>query len=472
MEMDKLYEEEVEVPVSPPGQYFNSSVICSYVFGFLEVGVPIDHSKALTLIQDVFLPINPRFSSIMVRDEDGKMRWKRVEVKPEEHLKIPTFPDSTSSDQLYDHYFDEYVSSILTERTPQTKPLWEIHIIKYPTTNAIGTIIFKLHHALGDGYSLMGALLSCLQRADDPSFPLSFPSRVPSNSQHANKNLLKKLPSFISTFFSSMSDFGWSLMKSKIIKDDKTPIRSGYEGTESQPFTLSNISLSLDQIKKIKSKLGVTINDLVTGMVFYGLRLYMQEMNDKAKISNSTAIVMLNTRNLGGYQSVKDMLKPEAEGLWGNKISFLQVSIPKLNQTRMSNPLEFVWKAHEIIKKKRRSFSVYLIGLLLQLEMKLRGPEAVAKNIYNTMGNSSVVLSNLVGPIEHMTLAKHPISGFYFTMTGGPENVNITIISYVKVLRITLRTLKGFIDEQKLKLCMEKAFEIIFKASMEIPDKN
>ncbi|RDX63999.1 O-acyltransferase WSD1 [Mucuna pruriens] len=470
--MDQFYE-EVQEPVSPPGQYFNSSVICSYVFGFLEMDVQIDDSETIPLIKDVFLPINPRFSSIMVRDQDGKMRWKRVQVKPEDHVKVPKFPESNSP-ELYDQYFGDYVSSILTERTPEDKPLWEIHIIKYPTSNAAGgTIIFKLHHALGDGYSLMGALLSCLQRTDNPSLPLSFPSR--SLSQHAKKSMFMKLPSFISSFFRSMSDFGSSLVKTRMIVDDKTPIRSGYEGTESMPFTLSNISLSLDHIKAIKSKLGVTINDVISGMIFYGLRLYMQEIDYVSSKANSTSVVMLNTRNIRGYKSVKEMQKPEIKGIWGNKISFLQIPIPKLSQSRVSNPIEFIRNTHKLIKRKRGSFSVYLIGLLLDLEMKLRGPEAVAKIIYKTLGNSSVVISNLFGPMEHMSLANHPVSGVYFTMTGGPENVDITVMSYVRVLRITFRTLKGFIDEHKFKFCMEKAFDVIFKAAMEIsqtPNKN
>ncbi|KAK7404997.1 hypothetical protein VNO78_06110 [Psophocarpus tetragonolobus] len=385
--MDQQFYEEVQEPVSPPGQYFNSSVICSYVFGFLEMAVPIDDLETLPLLKDVFLPINPRFSSIMVRDQDGKMIWKRVQVKPEEHVKIPKLPECNSP-ELYDQYFGDYVTRILTERTPQNKPLWEIHIIKYPTSNAAGTLIFKLHHALGDGYSLMGALLSCLQRIDDPSLPLTFPSRASSNSQHAKKTEFKMLPSVVSTFFNSVSDFGSSLVKTRMIVDDKTPIRSGYEGTESTPFTLSNISLSLDHIKAIKSKLRV--------------------IDYMARKANSTAVVMLNTRNIRGYQSVKEMQKPELKGLWGNKISFLQVPIPKLSQSKISNPLEFVWNAQKLIKRKRRSFSVYLIGLLLDLEMKLRGP----------------------------------------------ENVDITIMSYVKELRITLKTLKGFIDEQKFKFCL------------------
>ncbi|KRH55869.2 hypothetical protein GLYMA_06G291300v4 [Glycine max] len=472
--MDQQFYEEVQEPVSPPGQYFNSSVICSYVFGFLEMAVPIDDSQTIPLLKDVFLPINPRFSSIMVRDQDGRMKWKRVQVKPEEHVKVPKFPECNSP-ELYDQYFGDYVTRILTERTPQNKPLWEIHIINYPTSNAAGTLIFKLHHALGDGYSLMGALLSCLQRSDDPSLPLTFPSRTSSNSQQAKKSMFKKLPSFISSFFNSMSDFGSSLIKTRMIVDDKTPLRSGYEGTVSMPFTLSHISLYIDNIKAIKSKLGVTINDVITGLIFYGIRLYMQEIDRMARKANSTCVVMLNTRNVRGYQSVKEMQKSKVKGLWGNKISFLQVPIPKLGQSKISNPLEFIWNARKQIKKKRRSFSVYLIGLLLDLEMKIRGPEAVAKIIYKTLRNSSVVISNLFGPMEQMTLANHPISGLYFTMTGGPENVDITIMSYVKVIRITLRTLKGFVDEQKFKFCIEKAYDVMFKAAMEIsetPNKN
>ena len=194
-----------------------------------------------------------------VRDKDGKMRWQRVEVKLEEHVKIPKFPETTNSSsiELYDNYVSDYITSILTSRTPQDKPLWEIHLIKYPTSNAEGTLIFKLHHALGDGYSLMGALLSCLQRADDPSLPLSCPSRKPSQLLSPKKGFFKWFPSTIFSFFNSFTDFGWSIAKSSMIKDDKTPIWNGEEGVESHPCVLSNLSFSLDEIKTIKSKLGV-----------------------------------------------------------------------------------------------------------------------------------------------------------------------------------------------------------------------
>lgn len=55
--------------------------------------------------------------------------------------------------------------------------------------------------------------------------------------------------------------------------------------------------------------------------------------------------------------------------------------------------------------------------------------QAVAKHIYGTLRNSSVVVSNLVGPIEPMVLANHPVKGLYFTMTGGPE-VTVILIEF------------------------------------------
>ena len=69
------------------------------------------------------------------------------------------------------------------------------------------------------------------------------------------------------------------------------------------------------------------------------------------------------------------MLTTKAKGPWGNKISFLHVPIPKLNGSRISNPLEFIWEAHNIIKRKKQSLAVALTGTLLNMEKKLRGQE-------------------------------------------------------------------------------------------------
>jgi len=177
-------------------------------------------------------------------------------VKLVDHIKVPTFQSgNNSSNFLYDEYLDEYMSTIAVEHLPQHRPLWELHIVKYPTSKAMGTLVFKLHHALGDGFSLMGALLSCMERADKASLPFTLPSNQRPKSPISNtKVVFKRLPSIL---FRTISEFGWSLLKSKLVEDDQTPIRSCAEDTKTRHITISDVSFSLDLVKEVKSKLGV-----------------------------------------------------------------------------------------------------------------------------------------------------------------------------------------------------------------------
>ncbi|KAI8551640.1 hypothetical protein RHMOL_Rhmol06G0201700 [Rhododendron molle] len=471
-----------DMPVSPSGQYFNSSVLSISILAVLESEVPLDNIPSMTLLQDVFLPINPRFSSIMVGDKKGFKKWKRVEVQLEDHIKFPSVPTGMSPG-FYDDYFNDYLSKISLDRFAQNRPLWEVHILKYPTSNAAGHIIFKLHHALGDGFSLMGALLSCLQRADNPSLPLTFPSRESSSRRDgkSTKGIFRYLGRVFSGVANTVSDIGSALVKGSFVTDGQTPIRSGKDGAEFRPSAITTLTFSLDQIKQIKAKLGVTINDVVTGIIFLGTRLYMQSMssshedcNQQQGNADATALVVLNTRAIGGYKTIEEMVKPNAEMPWGNHFTFLHVSIPKLSHNNgaftdesNSSPIKFVRKAHTIIKRKRNSAAVYITGRILEILRKFRGHEAVARYIYNTLKNSSIGMSNLIGPVEQMALANHPIKGLYFTLVGGPESLSITMISYAGKLRVTIRMEEGFMDSQRFSSCIENAFDMIFKAAVQ-----
>ncbi|KAF7139982.1 hypothetical protein RHSIM_Rhsim06G0140300 [Rhododendron simsii] len=142
--------------------------------------------------------------------------------------------------------------------------------------------------------------------------------------------------------------------------------------------------------------------------------------------TNATALVVLNTRALGGYTTIEEMVKPKSETPWGNHLTFLHVSIPKLTGGATDdhanlNPLRFVKEAHWIIKRKRNSAVVYLTGWMLEILRKFRGPESLA----------------------------------------------ITIMRYVGELRITIRMEKGFMDPRKFNSCSEKAFNMIFKAAIQ-----
>ncbi|KAL3323156.1 hypothetical protein AABB24_040323 [Solanum stoloniferum] len=468
-------DETSSFPVSPTGQYFTSSVMSISVICVLESEIPIDDSCTVTLLKDVFIPINPRFSSIMVKDKNGVKQWKKVEVKHKDHINVPIFPQGKSK-EFYDNCFNEYMTKIAMEQFPQSRPLWEIHIFKYPTTKSAGNLVFKLHHSLGDGFSLMGALLSCLQRADNPSLPLTFPSFTSNNNNNNNNHNLESdykkrfctnVVQRVSGVVNTLLDFGWSLMKSTNLEDERTTIRSGDEGVEFRPIDITTMEFSLDHLKEIKSNLKVTINDVICGVLFLGVRLYMEEMKYDQKNANSTALVLLNTRNIAGYKSVKEMLQPKNESKWGNQFAFLHVSLPKIDKEESStNPLSFVFKAQDVIQRKRNSAAVILTGKLLDTLQKYRGPEVTAKYIHNTLKNSSMTISNMIGPVEKMALANHPVKSLYFMVVGVPESLTITMMSYMGKLRVAVGTEKGLIDPQKFKCSIENAFDRIFKAAV------
>ena len=101
----------------------------------------------------------------------------------------------------------------------------------------------------------------------------------------------------------------------------------------------------------------------------------MQEISNKSTKSHSTALVLLNTRIMSGYKSIEEMLKPNSKAQWGNQFAFLHVPMPELKDHKSPNPLDFVLAASKIIKKKKSSLGVYLIGRVLEIVKKLRGPE-------------------------------------------------------------------------------------------------
>ncbi|XP_021811368.1 uncharacterized protein LOC110754590 [Prunus avium] len=349
-------------PVSPTGQCLNSSVLSMSILGVLEFEIPINESKILSFLQDVFLPISPRFSSIMV-DINGEKQWKRVEVKLRDHVQMVS----------------ETFASV----------------------------------------------------------------------------------------FDTVKDFSWN----SLLQDDLTPIRSGIYGVEFLPMTISSMTFSLDEIKLIKTKLNTVINDVIAGALFFATRLYMQEKSQKSSTASCTALVLVNTRiTHGDYKPIKEMIKPDSEMPWGNQMAFMPVTMPKL--TQFSNPLDFVFKAQKLIKRRRSSFAVYVNKKMLEIVKKIRGYEGASRYMHSRLKNSSLMISNMIGPAEQMALADHPVRGVYFMVLGIPQDLIVTVVSYMGKVRIAFGTQKGLIDPEKFKACMENAFKMILEATDNIPTQT
>ncbi|KAI3922588.1 hypothetical protein MKX01_006277 [Papaver californicum] len=412
---------------------------------FLESEIPIDDSQVLSLLKNVFIPINPRFSSLLVTGKNGEKHWKKVTVNLDEHVKFPLFEQGLPV-ECYDEYLEEYLSKIAMERLPQSRPLWEIYIFKYPTSNAAGTTVFKLHHALGDGYSLMGALFSCLQRYDNPSLPLTFPKIRSDDYMNKKKSALE----LFSLFKNTIADFSWSLLKGNMLEDHASPIRSAKEGVEFRPVSIST-----------------TLNGVIVEIIFYGIRIYMETSSRSSCNAHSTDLGLLNTREITTYQSVEEMGKLETKGPWGNNFGFIHVFIPDATNIDTSDPLEFVFKAKKMITKKKNSLIIYLTGKLIDLIRKLGGPEETSKYIRDVIWKTSMAISNLIVPMEKISLENRPVKGIYFMVVNVPQSLMVTMVSYTGKMRIIVGAEKELINHKLFNACLEKAFERIFKAAID-----
>ncbi|KAI3845535.1 hypothetical protein MKW92_047226, partial [Papaver armeniacum] len=230
----------------------------------------------------------------------------------------------------------------------------------------------------------------------------------------------------------TVKDFAWSLGKSSVLEDDVTPIRSGTFGTEFKPVSITTVTFSLDQIKQIKAKLGGTITDVIASIIFYGTRQYMEASSKGSGNAHSTALVLVNTREITRiinryrlFFNPKDnhrpMAKPDTKAPWGNNFGFIHVPIPKMINAETHDPVDYVSKATKMITEKKNSLAVSLTGSLLEMMRRFKDSEVVAKYIRGISRKTSMVITNMIGPVEQVSLADHPVTSLYFMVVNVPQ---------------------------------------------------
>ncbi|KAI6693949.1 hypothetical protein NL676_021659 [Syzygium grande] len=184
----------------------------------------------------------------------------------------------------------------------------------------------------------------------------------------------------------------------------------------------------------------------------------MQRASPNSNLStNSTALVLLNTRNLRDYKSLRDMIKPNSKSPWGNNCAFLHVPIPKMKSgdSQFSDPLKFVHRAREVIKRKQSSFGVVLTGKLLEIMKKCRGISKAHQQDIEKLEHGHLQRYGANG------VGNHPIKGLYYTVAGTPESLGIMIFSYAGNLRVAVRAEQGFIDSGLYTHSLLDAFGMI-----------
>ncbi|KAI3963356.1 hypothetical protein MKW98_022778 [Papaver atlanticum] len=478
-------DEETSPPVSPVSQSLNSKIASLIIYVVFELETSITEFETLEFLRTHLLPQNVRFSSIMERNNKGVLRWKRVGIHLEDHIIVPTFPNGLTRES-YDQMLREYISKIGCENFPEGKPLWEVHLVKYPSLKGACTMIFKFSHALGDGYSFMRVFFKCCGRADKPSLPLTFPrtSLIKTQQQdHGNRVIGsgKKLLGLMGTCINTSYDIVETSLRIACLEDPPSAIRYSYTSKKREllrPFNVYSVTVSLERVKQVRIKLGATVNDVIIGLLSYMIHLYTERKKKKLMeqygeedgllmmnsngATNMTLCVMVNTRVFQGAKNLDDMIKEEA---WGNRSSIAFAKLPAFPNDELVNPLDFIIKAKKNMDRKKNSLMLPLLDPFLKTATRMLGQKVTNGILYKSFKNSSTMISNLIGPKEQMAFMNHPVSNCYYIVSGIPQSTTFTSVTNNDKLVVVVTMEKGFIDSELFTSCMDEAFENIFQAA-------
>ncbi|KAI3933894.1 hypothetical protein MKX01_028220 [Papaver californicum] len=425
----------------------------------------------------------------MERDKKGVLRWKKVDVRMEDHLIVPTSFPSGLTRESYDEYLREYLSKIGCEKFLGEKPLWEMHLVKYPSLNGACTMIFKFSHALGDGYSFIRVFFKCCGRADKSSNPLTFPrlSLMKTQQQYDGNRVIgfgKKVFGLMRKYIMNTSyDLVENLVRTTFYEDRPSAIRSETSANGMielfRPLNIHSVTLSLERVKKVKTKLGATVNDVIIGLLSYIIHLYsvrktknMDEdhgsKTDSINGSTNTSMticVMLNMRIFKGFTNIEDMIRADA---WGNHARLLYIPLPTCTTNLEEvNPLDFIIKAKANMDRKKNSMIFYLIDSLLKTAIWTKGQKGIDEMLYSSFKNATTSITSLIGPKEQVAIMNHPVSSFYYFSSGVPQSIVFTSVSCMEQLKLVVTMEKGFIDSKLFMSCMDEAFENIFRAAFQ-----
>jgi len=348
-------------------------------------------------------------------------RWvDDADFRFEDHLRRAALPAPGDAAALH-----AYLESHVGEALDPAHPLWQIHFID----NYLGgsALLLRAHHALGDGIALMHAMLA-LSDADNGepqgcaalTEPPSENAGGPTGYQTVRTSVAAGLTSLPRVFTGdpahreALGARVHSLTKLALVRPDRHTVLRAELGTRKSVTWCDPIPLQAVRAAAKTAGVGVTVNDVLLGVIASGLGRYLREHG--SDVDELGAMLPFNLRTL-------DEPMPRT---WGNKFGLVYPMLPVGPMDR-SDRLALIHQAMRRVKLAQQAHVVF--GWVSSVGLTPRRVENALIDRY--AGMSSVIISNLTGPRRAMSVAGTPVTSIVFWVpTSGPVGVGLSLISY------------------------------------------
>ncbi|KAF6173052.1 hypothetical protein GIB67_006428 [Kingdonia uniflora] len=403
----------------------------------------------------------------------GNVNLVQAKVDLENHVYVPDLDSNMDSP---DQFVEDYISNLSKTSIDMSKPLWEVYILNVKTAEAEALVIFKIHHSIGDGLAISSMLLSCARKVSDPEQLPTFPlqkAAVSSNKSHFYWWwIFEKIWMAFLLLWNTLADVWMSSVVLMYLKDSDTPLK-GATGVEFRPKRFVHRTVSMDDVKLVKNATNATINDVLVGVSTAALSHYVnrrygdmkgaeQKKNNLPKDIRITATIPINLR---GYAEIKDfaeMMDNEKTIKLSNKagVIFLPFTI-----ALRDNPLDYVHHAKSTIDRLKHSFGPICAFFSSISIVKLFGVKVAVAVLGRVFSHTTVVFSNIAGPLEEISMYGHPIAYISPSVYGHAEALTLHFQSYANKMTISLGVDEATIPDPH-RLCddLEESLKLIKEA--------
>lgn len=337
---------------------------------------------------------------------------------------------------------DDAIATIASTPLDRSRPLWELWVLEGLADGRFATVT-KIHHAAADGVAASALLANVMttQQADTGAPPGAQDWRaepVPSRWRllrdaivHQLRNLWR-LPALIGRTWSSVRRVLRRRREAPLspplpIKD--TP-DTAFNASLTTRRAFATTSLALDDVKTVKSRVGVTVNDVLLGLIAEALRCYLSARH------------ALPVRSLVAGIPVSTDRPDDVARLGGNRVSNLFTSL----RTDIADSVVRLGAIHDVTAEAKVVQNMLGATMMQEwVEYTPPGPFTWFMNRYSAHHVAdrhhppiNLVVSNVPGPSDPLFVAGADLREIYSV---GPIlegiGLNITVWSYAQRMYVS-----------------------------------
>ena len=385
-----------------------------------------------------------RWRAVPVPGDLDQPRWiEDPDFDLDRHMHRVSLPEPADLGALAD-----FVGKLAGVALDRSRPLWEMYVVE-GMADGLVALVTKLHHSFmdgGAGSEVMASLFDLdpdggpVDAPDEPWRPEDEPSPVRLLAEGAGGALARaaKLPAVIARTTLGFAGSAASMLRSRTIPSlpvgPATPLNGSLTAERVVAFT----RCSLAEVKRTKTALGVTVNDVMLAAAATALRA---ELLQRSALPDRPLVAMV---------PISERATDESE--FTNRTAVLSVALP----VQISDPVERLRAVRELTlaaKERHRArgdgvleeWAALLPPLLIRAGARSYVSTGVARFVPPLF---NVIVSNIPGPPIPLYLAGARVTRLY---PMGPlfegAGVNITLMSQGDAIDIGIMSCPSMLDD-------------------------